>query len=99
MATATSSVIKPDHGAKRDHFIFTDEHEQLRESMKAWVLKELTPNRFEWEENGWPDEIVKRAADLGFVGLCFPEEYGGQGGDYFYSLVRADAMSYSGCGG
>ncbi|HEY6771111.1 MAG TPA: acyl-CoA dehydrogenase family protein, partial [Solirubrobacterales bacterium] len=99
MATATSSVIKPDHGAQRKHFIFTDEHEQLRESMRSWVLKELTPHRFEWEENGWPDEIVKRAGELGFIGLCFPEEYGGQGGDYFYSLVRAECMSYSGCGG
>ncbi len=99
MATATSSVIKPDHEASRKHFIFTDEHEALRESMRSWVLKELTPHRFEWEENGWPDEIVKRAGELGFIGLCFPEEYGGQGGDYFYSLVRSECMSYSGCGG
>jgi citronellyl-CoA dehydrogenase len=99
VATATSSVIKPDHALSRKHFIFTDEHEQLRESMKAWVLKELTPHRFEWEEHGWPDEIVKRAGELGFIGLCYPEEYGGQGGDYFYSLVRAECMSYSGCGG
>src|SRR4051794_41252441 len=67
--------------------------------MKAWVLKECTPHRFEWEENLWPDSILRRAADLGFVGLCYPEEYGGQGGDYFYSLVRADCMSYSRCGG
>jgi alkylation response protein AidB-like acyl-CoA dehydrogenase len=99
VATATSGVIKPDHAATRNHFIFTDEHEELRESMRSWVLKELTPHRFEWEESGWPDEIVKRAGELGFIGLCFPEEYGGQGGDYFYSLVRAECMSYSGCGG
>ena len=99
MASATESVIKPDHGAARKHFIFTDEHEELRESMKSWVLKECTPNRFDWEENLWPSSILKRAGDLGYLGLCYPEEYGGQGGDYFYSLVRADAMSYSGCGG
>jgi alkylation response protein AidB-like acyl-CoA dehydrogenase len=99
VATATPSVIKPDHGAQRKHFIFTDEHEELRESMRSWVLKELTPHRFEWEEEGWPDSVVKRAGELGFIGLCYPEEYGGQGGDYFYSLVRAECMSYSGCGG
>ena len=99
MATATESVIKPDHGAKRDHFIFTDEHEDLRESMRSWVLKELTPHRNEWEETGWPDEIMRRAGELGYLGLCFPEEYGGQGGDYYYSLVRSDCMSYSGNGG
>ncbi len=99
MATATDSVIKPDHDGTRKHLLFTDEHEQLRESMKAWVQKECFPNRMEWEENYWPNSILKRAGDLGFLGLCFPEEYGGQGGDYFYSVVRAECMSYSGCGG
>ena len=38
-------------------------------------------------------------ASSGYLGLCFPEEYGGQGGDYFYSLIRAECMSYSGSGG
>ncbi len=102
MATATtdgSSVIKPDHEAGRKHFIFSQEHEDLRESMQAWVKKELWPHRNEWEETYWPTEAMKRAGDLGFLGLCFPEEYGGQGGDYFYSLVRAECMSYSGSGG
>jgi citronellyl-CoA dehydrogenase len=92
-------VIKPDHAAKREHFIFTDEHQELRESMKAWVQKELAPHRNEWEETLWPDSALKRAGELGYLGLCYPEEYGGQGGDYFYSLVRAECMSYSGCGG
>ena len=98
-AAATDTVIKPDHQASRKHFIFTDEHEELRESMRAWVQKECYPHRNEWEENYWPNDILKRAGELGFLGLCYPEEYGGQGGDYFYSLVRADCMSYSGCGG
>jgi alkylation response protein AidB-like acyl-CoA dehydrogenase len=101
-STATTngaSVIKPDHDATRKHLIFTDEHEDLRESMKSWVLKELTPHRNEWEETLWPSEVMKRAGDLGYLGLCFPEQYGGQGGDYFYSLVRAECMSYSGSGG
>jgi hypothetical protein len=59
VATATtngSSVIKPDHAAERKHFIFTQEHEDLRESMQAWVQKELWPNRNEWEETYWPTE-------------------------------------------
>jgi len=96
---ASETVIKPDHGARRSHFIFTDEHLELRESMRSWVLKEVTPHRNEWEETTWPDSILTRAGELGYLGLCFPEEYGGQGGDYFYSLIRAECMSYSGCGG
>ena len=72
MATATSSVIKPDHDGARKHLLFTDEHDQLRESMKAWVQKECFPHRNEWEENYWPSSILKRAGELGYLGLCFP---------------------------
>jgi alkylation response protein AidB-like acyl-CoA dehydrogenase len=99
LATATAPVIKPDHEAPRRHLIFTDEHEDLRESMKAWVIKELQPHRNEWEETLWPDWVMQRSGELGYLGLCFPEEYGGQGGDYYYSLVRAECMSYAGNGG
>jgi len=97
--TVSDTVIKPDHATRRRHFIFSDEHEDLRESMKAWVQKELTPHRNEWEETLWPDEALRRAGELGYLGLCFPEEYGGQGGDYIYSLVRAECLTYSGSGG
>jgi alkylation response protein AidB-like acyl-CoA dehydrogenase len=103
VATATtngaSTVIKPEHGAGRKHFIFNDEHEALRESMQAWVQKELYPHRNEWEDTTWPNEVMRRAGELGYLGLCFPEEYGGQGGDYYYSLIRAECMAYSGSGG
>ena len=99
MATATSDVLKPDFGSGRKHLIFTEEHEDLRESMKSWVLKEVTPHAAEFEENLWPDSVLHRMAELGYVGLCFPEEYGGQGGDYYYSLVRAECLSYAESGG
>src|SRR4249919_3126607 len=102
VTTATtngSKVIRPDHAAERKHMIFTQEHEDLRESMQSWVEKELFPNRNEWEETTWPREVLERAGELGFLGLCFPEEYGGQGGDYYYSMVRAECLSYSGSGG
>ncbi len=99
MATATAGVIKPEHDGSRRHFIFSDEHLDLRESMASWVKKEMHPHRNEWEETLWPDEVMRRAGELGYLGLCFPEAYGGQGGDYFYSLVRAECLSYSGSGG
>jgi alkylation response protein AidB-like acyl-CoA dehydrogenase len=99
-ATETpGQVLKPDFGANRKHLIFTQEHEDLRESMEAWVKKELAPHAEEYEESLWPDSVLHRMAELGYVGLCFPEEYGGQGGDYYYSLVRAECLSHSGSGG
>ncbi|HTU15477.1 MAG TPA: acyl-CoA dehydrogenase family protein [Solirubrobacterales bacterium] len=95
----SEQVIKPDHESGRKHFIFTQEHEDFRESIESWVKNELHPHRNEWEDTKWPDSVMRRAGELGYIGLCFPEEYGGSGGDYFYSLVRAEAMSYSGSGG
>ncbi len=98
MAT-TSSVLKPDFGAKRKHFIFTDEHEQLRESITAFAQKELAPHADEWEETTFPDSVFRRMGELGFLGLDKPEEYGGQGGDYYSALVLAEAMTHANCGG
>jgi alkylation response protein AidB-like acyl-CoA dehydrogenase len=90
---------KPDYGARRTDFIFTHEHEALRESMTAWVKAELAPAAEQWEQDWFPDQVFRRAGELGYLGLCFPERYGGQGGDYFYSLVRADALSHANSGG
>ena len=97
--SATASVLKPDFGAKRKHFIFTDEHEQLRESIHSFVVKELAPHAEEWEETTFPDSVFTRMGELGFLGLDKPEQYGGQGGDYYTSIVLAEEMVHAKCGG
>src|SRR5262245_2580768 len=96
---AATDVRKPDHAASRRHFIFTDEHEQLRESIRAFVLKELRPHAEEWEENTFDDWVFKRMGELGLLGLSYPEQYGGQGGDYYCNLVLAEEIVHSNCGG
>lgn len=96
---ATAEVLKPDHQAKRKHFIFTDEHEQLRESIRSFVLKELTPHAEEWEETTFPNSVFSRMGELGFLGLDKPEAYGGQGGDYFTAIVLGEEMTKSNSGG
>ncbi|MEA2143807.1 MAG: citronellyl-CoA dehydrogenase, partial [Solirubrobacteraceae bacterium] len=98
MATA-DDVRKPDHSARRGHFIFTEEHEALRESIRAFVLKELAPHADEWEETTFPDWVFRRMGELGFLGLDKPERYGGQGGDYFCSLVLAEELVHARSGG
>src|SRR5436309_415047 len=98
MATAATE-IKPDFGAPRKHFIFTDEHEALRESITNFCKKELAPHSEEWERDGFPDWVFKRMGELGFLGIYFPEEYGGQGGDYLMSIVRGEAMAQANNGG
>jgi citronellyl-CoA dehydrogenase len=96
---AATDVSKPDHGAARRHFIFNDEHEQLRESIRAFVTKELRPHADEWEEETFPDWVFTRMGELGLLGLSYPEEYGGQGGDYYCNLVLAEEIVHSNCGG
>ena len=96
---AASDVLRPDHASARRHFIFTDEHEQLRESIRRFVIKELQPHADEWEETTFPDWVFKRMGELGFLGLDKPEEYGGQGGDYYTSLVLAEEIAHSHSGG
>jgi alkylation response protein AidB-like acyl-CoA dehydrogenase len=98
MATA-ESVLKPDYQATRKHFIFNDEHEQLRESITNFAVKELAPHADEWEETTFPDSVFRRMGELGFLGLDKPEEYGGQGGDYFSAIVLGEAISNANCGG
>jgi alkylation response protein AidB-like acyl-CoA dehydrogenase len=96
---AATDVSKPDHGAARRHFIFTDEHEQLRESIRSFVLKELRPHAEEWEEETFPNWVFTRMGELGLLGLSFPEQYGGQGGDYYCNLVLAEEIVHANCGG
>ncbi len=99
MATSRSEIVKPDFAAGRRHFIFGDEHDQLRESIRAFALKELAPHADEWERTTFPDSVFHRMGELGFLGLDKPERYGGQGGDYYTSLVLAEELVHGDSGG
>ncbi len=92
MATA-EHPLKPDFSAPRRHFVFHDEHDQLRESIRRFVARELAPYAEEWEETTFPDSVFRRMGELGFLGLDKPEAYGGQGGDYACNLVLAEEMA------
>ncbi|HET9125987.1 MAG TPA: acyl-CoA dehydrogenase family protein [Solirubrobacteraceae bacterium] len=96
---ATADLMKPDHASARRHFIFTDEHEQLRESIHRFVIAELQPHAEEWERDTFPDSVFRRMGELGFLGLDKPVRYGGQGGDYFSSLVLAEELAHAHSGG
>jgi len=96
---AADKVFKPEFGTTRKHFIFNDDHEALRESIGSFVVKELAPHADEWEETTFPDWVFTRMGELGFLGLSYPEEYGGQGGDYYSNLVLAEEITRSNSGG
>jgi alkylation response protein AidB-like acyl-CoA dehydrogenase len=72
---------------------FTDEHELLRMTVREWVGAEIAPHVAEWEDAGdFPDEVFRRAGELGFLGLAFPESAGGQGGDYWSQFVFLEEL-------
>jgi acyl-CoA dehydrogenase len=76
---------------------FTDEHEELRETIGRWVRTEIAPHVDEWEEAGeFPRELYLRAGELGFLGLKYPVELGGQGGDYVHDAVWAEELAAAG---
>ncbi len=81
-------------------WIFRDEHEIFRNSVRQFVEKEVIPHTEEWEENGEiPRSIWRRMGELGFLGIEYPEEYGGAGADFIYTLVFMEEISRCGAMG
>src|SRR5260370_39977975 len=80
--------------------MFTDEHETLRRTVLAFVEKEVAPQADAWEEAGRiPREFWRRLGALGLLGLEFPVEYGGGGGDFLSSVVLGEEMARCRSGG
>lgn len=81
--------------------IFTEEHDAFRETVRAFLAKEVLPYYDQWEQDG----IVSRDAWLaagraGLLGLAVPEEYGGGGStDFRYSAVLAEEFTRAGAPG
>jgi acyl-CoA dehydrogenase len=79
---------------------FTPEHEELRESIRGFLDRELAPHAQEWErEESFPDEVFGKLAAQGLLGLKYPAELGGQGGDYLHEAVLVEELSRIGSGG
>ncbi|WP_339485395.1 citronellyl-CoA dehydrogenase [Pseudomonas sp. EL_65y_Pfl2_R95] len=81
--------------------IFTQEHQELRRTVKNFVDREINPYVDQWEKDGrFPiHEVFKKAGDLGLLGISKPEKFGGMGLDYSYSIVAAEEFGTIHCGG
>jgi len=68
--------------------LFSEEHEIFREAFKKFLAKEIAPHYEQWEKDRMvPREIYKKAGDQGFLCPWGPENYGGAGADWLYSVV------------
>jgi len=81
--------------------LFTQEHEELRRTVRNFIDKEVNPFVPEWEEAGrFPiHDVFKKMGNLGLLGVTKPEEYGGMGLDYSYGLIVAEEIGGAHCGG
>jgi citronellyl-CoA dehydrogenase len=79
----------------------TPEHRQIADTVKRFVHKEINPFVPEWEAaQEFPShQIFKKLGDLGLLGLKYPEQFGGAGLDFSYSMVMAEALGECNCGG
>ena len=79
---------------------FSEEHEMFRKSLRDFLKREVKPNLNQWEKDGKiPKEIWKKMGKMGFLGLSFPEKYGGSNLDFFFEVVLNEEMGRLNSGG
>ena len=80
-------------------YIISEDAKALLEDIKKFCDKEVREQSRELEKKGeWPEEIYKKAAELGYTALEVPEQYGGLGLSrvYISSLIEENANAYAG---
>jgi citronellyl-CoA dehydrogenase len=78
----------------------THEHEELKRNLKRFIVDEINPHVDEWEaaEIFPAHEVFGKLGALGYLGLTKPQDHGGSGLDYSYSMVMAEALGHISCG-
>jgi acyl-CoA dehydrogenase len=79
---------------------YTPDHDSFRDVVRRFVDKEITPHVHVWDEAGeFPRELYRKAAELGLLGLGFPEEFGGSAVDRFMWIIVVQELARAGSGG
>lgn len=78
--------------------LYTDDHEAYRETVRAFLEREVAPNFLAWDEAHWIDrDVYRRAAEAGVYALQVPEQYGGaEERDYRYRMIVCEEVARSG---
>lgn len=73
---------------------FNKDHEMVRKAVREFVEKEINPYMDEWEAKGEAPlhDLFKKMGNLGFLGIRYAPEYGGQGLDYWYDTVFLEEL-------
>ncbi len=93
-------TLVTDSGARATLPPFGEEHEELRATVARFAAAEIAPHVDEWEAaREFPRELYQRCAELGFLGLKFPEAVGGQGGTHLHDAIWVEELAHSGGSG
>ena len=96
MSSATIDPSSNASAASAGHFLFEEEHDQLRRTVKQFVAREIDPHADEWEEAGRvPKSLYLRGGELGFFSHAATEEYGGIGLDCRMAVVLAEEFAHA----
>lgn len=81
--------------------LFSQEHSALKDSLQAFIDREINPHVDAWEEEGiFPAKaLFRKLGDAGFLGISKPEQFGGSGLDYSFALVMAETLGTIHCAG
>src|SRR3989304_1350672 len=82
-------------------FEYTDDQKELRRARRECAEKEIVPFAAEWDEKErFPAEVIRKLGELGFLGVIFPERYGGGGMRYAdYAIVIEELAPADASGG
>jgi len=79
---------------------WNESHEQLRKTVRDYCERELAPHAAEWDKaGGFPRSVFKDLAGLGLLGIRYPEQYGGLGLDWWYSVAYMEELVHARSGG
>ncbi|PZP94668.1 MAG: acyl-CoA dehydrogenase [Variovorax paradoxus] len=79
---------------------FTEQHRQFRDNLRRFIEQEIVPRAAPWEEAGMvPRAVMRQMGELGYLGIRYPETYGGSGLDTVYSAILAEELGRSTYGG
>ena len=75
-------------------YYFNEEHEAFRRTIRQFLEAEAVPHIDQWEQDGKiPREFWKKFGEMGYFGLCYPEQFGGSNLDFFYNVVMLEEIS------
>ena len=84
----------------KNSIYFSEEHDMFREQLRRFIEAEIVPNGEKWEEEGTtPREVLRRMGELGFLGIRYPEVYGGSEMDTLATVILAEELGRSTFGG